>query len=389
MRLSRKIGINFLFAAISIENLMFLNVKIVGLDIVDIIAIFGFIFIFYSERNEDFFSIKISRYTLIMLLFCVFSTVISIIMGYSLRYILPDVRNFLFLVFTFNIFRSCETDLEYVFEIVPFYGIVNSLIFLGTSSFFTGSYSREIYTPLWTSLLTIACVLFNDKKRSNLFSYIIAFICAITVVISETRSYIIPLLIMLAIYMIFAASRRQYLRTVIIVILIVFGINYLQNGGFYETLVNRMSGSLDSDSTLWLRIENGIEMVKGMDIFDWIKGRGFGERFMVSAYDGSYYETSDLEMFFFNQLTEWGLIVFLYHYYNVFKEIKHNSIRNKPTWLLAGGISISIGGFISGFSGMIGSVFLAMLLGMFAHEDSIFGETRNEVDSFEADVEAE
>lgn len=367
MKLIRKIGINIIIAMLSIENIMFLNYKIAGLDIVDIGVIIGFIFVFYSSFIKNDRSVKCSKYIFTTVGFTLVELIFSMLKDYQFRYILPDIRNFLFMAFAYEIFRSNQTEVEYVLSIIPSWGLINSLVSLATFGFFTNNYSREIYTPLWISVFSIAYILFGSSQKNKAINYVIATINMITIILSQTRSYIIPVLIMFILYGIIAVKNQKFTQIILAGVIIGICILFLQNNGFYDMIIKRMTGSFNTESTVWLRFENSSNHIASMSLLDWIIGRGFGERFNVIQYDGTLRECSDLEMFVPNQLTEWGIIAFVLTYFVYIRNIVKSGLIRKSTALLMPCLVILIGGFVSGLVGMIGSVVLGIIIGMLSN----------------------
>ncbi len=367
MKLSRTIGLNLIIAMLSIENILFLNYKIAGLDIVDIGVLVGFAVVFYSSYISPRRRLSCSLYVLAVVGFAVLECLFSFAKGHQLRYILPDVRDLLFMVFTYEIFKNEKTDVEYILSIVPVWSLINSLIALGSFGFFNNAYSREIYTPLWISVFSIGCILFKKEQNNGIVRYCIAVINLITIVLSQTRSYIIPVLIMFVLYGVFAIKDGKKFQVILVAAVIFVCILFLKQNGYYEMIVNRMTGSFGTESTMWLRFENSINRIKSMNLLDWIVGKGFGERFYVIQYDRTLRECSDLEMFIPNQLVKWGSIFFASIYSIFIMNIIRSGLKQKPKALLVSAAVILVGGFISGLTGMIGSVILGIIFGMLAN----------------------
>lgn len=367
MKLSKKIGVNLIIAMLSIENILFLNYKIGGFDIVDIGVIIGFIFCLYSLFAINGRKIMCPKYLIYIVLVASMEFLISIFKGYNLRYILPDIRNFLFMFFAYEIFRDENTEIKYILSVIPVWGLVNSIISLASLGVFVNNYAREIYTPLWISVFSIGCILLDNTGKSSVLKYLIAALNAIAIFLSQTRSYIIPVIIIFILCGINAIKKHNYKQFILAIAVSTILYLYISDNGYYDLLFKRLSGSLGEESTMWLRFENSINHIKSMGLLDWLLGRGFGERFNVIQYDGTLRNCSDLEMFLPNQLTECGIVVFIFTYGMFIKNMLISKVLRKPLALLVPFVAILIGGFISGLVGMIGSVVLGVLFGMMSN----------------------
>ena len=358
-----RIGIICILFSLSVENRSLLNYTFAGIGPVDIGIMFGLLFMMLGTQKINRGIHRVSKYTFVMVSGLVITTLYSLLQGYKINYMLADIRNFVFLLAAYILFKDAENVVDYIAEIIPIFGLLNCLVFLSQASFFTGHYVREIYTPLWIAILTVGCCLFRNEN-ANLYRYAVAFISVITIIISETRSYIFPLAIMAVSYLIISVKRRQYVGIVSVLLISVLAFWYFSKAGMVEKIVNRINGSFDDSSTMWLRLENGIEQLRNMSGIEKIIGRGFGERFLVVQYDGSLRETSDLEMVLFNQIIEWGYPLVIFNLISWTKTVITGIRRNRNLPFIITGIGMMIGGFISGFVGAIGSVVLGMLVGI-------------------------
>lgn len=375
MKLSRKIGVNIIIAMLSIENILFLNYKIAGFDIVDIGVIIGFILCFYSSFIINGKKILCHKYLIYIVAFASVEFCISVIKGYQFRYIFPDLRNFLFMFFTYEIFRDEKTEVDYIISVIPLWGLVNSIVSLASLGVFANNYVREIYTPLWISVFSVGCIMLDKTGKSSVLKYLIAALNVIAIFLSQTRSYIFPVVIIFALCGINAVKRHNIKQLILAIVVVLILYSYIYNNGYYDLLFKRISGSLSEESTMWLRFENSINHIKSMGLLDWLLGRGFGERFNVVQYDGSLRNCSDLEMFLPNQLIESGIVIFIFTYGLFIKNIFTSGVSKKPPALLASFVSILIGGFISGLVGMIGSVVLGVLFGMMSNNTGILKDS--------------
>lgn len=365
MRLSRKIGLCLLLAMPSLSASGIFNIRIGGLiDFTDMCVFVSLLFFAYSAGAEK---PKLSRYTFFVVFFLVLSFVYSISRDYQFRYILPDIRNTIYMVLAFNIFRSKQTDLSFIIDKLPIFGLINSIIILLNTGFFAGDFSRDIFSSLWYPILGIACVLFEKEKRNTLIKYISLVFGMIAVLISQTRSLIIPLIAMLMIYAVIAIKERNPLKTLIVVALVGICIFVLTNQGYMNMLLQRLEGTLDEESTMWLRFDNAKAHIRKMTFREKLIGEGFGKRFFVVEYDGDLRETLDLEMFFFNQLSEWGIIALCANYFYYIRTMIKNKITRKPLSILVGSVVVLIGGFVSGLVGSAASIVLGMVFGMLSN----------------------
>lgn len=319
---------------------------------------------------------KVQKYTFIMLSGGAIVLAFSIIEGYQFNYMIADVRNYIFLVAAYILFRDTDGAKEYVQRVVPWFALINCLVFLSQANFFAGSFVREIYTPLWVSVLAVGCILLSPPPIT-LIKYGIVLISVISIIISETRSYIFPVVIIAVCYL-FVAIREKRFGSVIAVLSVgVLVYFYLKNWGMIEKIIKRMNGSFAGESTMWLRFENAFIQLKKMSFRQWITGRGFGERILVIQYDGSLRETSDLEMVCFNQIIEFGLPLFMYNLlYSVVNAYKGFRASHSYGFFIST-LGIMLGGFVSGLAGSWGAVIIGMLMGMLGHESKRSSRNKN------------
>ena len=366
-----RIGVSLILLALSIDNKFFLAYSFWGIGIVDVCLLFGLLFLFIGNNKiRENGQLVVSHYFFIMSLGGVFVLFFSLIKQYELFYLIADVRNYIFLVASYVLFRKANGAKEYVAKVIPWFSLLNCIVFLGVSNYLTGQYQREIYTPLWISVIAIGCILLNENSI-NPVRYFVAVIAIITILISQTRSYIFPIIIILACYTFRAVNRGKSKSIILVFIVCLSAYFYFSTHGLMDMISYRMIGSFDKASTLWLRFENSIQQLQNMDFLEWIWGRGFGDRFYVIQYDLSFRETSDLEMLFFNQIIEFGLPLFLYNtFYFFINGYKGYLVSRNYTFMIIT-IAVVIGGCVSGLVGANGSIIYGMLLGMIGHESSL------------------
>ena len=373
---TNKIGIFLILLSLSVENKTFLNFTFAGIGPGDIGVLCGLACLFWGNHKFSYNMNKVQKYTFIMLSGGAIVLAFSIIEGYQFNYMVADVRNYIFLVAAYILFRDTDGAKEYVQRVIPWLALVNCLVFLSQANYFVGSFVREIYTPLWVSVLAVGCILLG-KTPITPIKYAIVLISIISIIISETRSYIFPVVIITVCYL-FIAVREKRLGSVIAVLsVVVLAYWYFKNLGMIEKISKRMNGSFGAESTMWLRFENAFIQLKKMNFRQWITGRGFGERILVFQYDGSLRETSDLEMVCFNQIIEFGLPLFIYNFfYSVVNAYKGFRVSRSYVFLIST-LGIMMGGFVSGLAGSWGSIIVGMLMGMLGHESKRLFRNRN------------
>lgn len=373
---TNKIGIFLILLSLSVENKTFLNYTFAGIGPGDIGVLCGLACLFWGNHKLSYKMNKVQKYTFIMLSGGAIVLAFSIIEGYQFNYMIADVRNYIFLVAAYILFRDTDGAKEYVQRVVPWFALINCLVFLSQANFFAGSFVREIYTPLWVSVLAVGCILLSPPPIT-LIKYGIVLISVISIIISETRSYIFPVVIIAVCYL-FVAIREKRFGSVIAVLSVgVLVYFYLKNWGMIEKIIKRMNGSFAGESTMWLRFENAFIQLKKMSFRQWITGRGFGERILVIQYDGSLRETSDLEMVCFNQIIEFGLPLFMYNVlYSVVNAYKGFRASHSYGFFIST-LGIMLGGFVSGLAGSWGAVIIGMLMGMLGHESKRSSRNKN------------
>lgn len=373
---TNKIGIFLILLSLSVENKTFLNYTFAGIGPGDIGVLCGLACLFWGNHKFSYNMNKVQKYTFIMLSGGAIVLAFSIIEGYQFNYMVADVRNYIFLVAAYILFGDTDGAKEYVQRVIPWLALVNCLVFLSQANYFVGSFVREIYTPLWVSVLAVGCILLG-KTPITPIKYAIVLISIISIIISETRSYIFPVVIITVCYL-FIAVREKRLGSVIAVLsVVVLAYWYFKNLGMIEKISKRMNGSFGAESTMWLRFENAFIQLKKMNFRQWITGRGFGERILVFQYDGSLRETSDLEMVCFNQIIEFGLPLFIYNFfYSVVNAYKGFRVSRSYVFLIST-LGIMMGGFVSGLAGSWGSIIVGMLMGMLGHESKRSFRNRN------------
>lgn len=373
---TNKIGIFLILLSLSVENKTFLNYTFAGIGPGDIGVLCGLACLFWGNHKFSYNMNKVQKYTFVMLSGGAIILAFSIIEGYQFNYMVADVRNYIFLVAAYILFGDTDGAKEYVQRVIPWLALVNCLVFLSQANYFVGSFVREIYTPLWVSVLAVGCILLG-KTPITPIKYAIVLISIISIIISETRSYIFPVVIITVCYL-FIAVREKRLGSVIAVLsVVVLAYWYFKNLGMIEKISKRMNGSFGAESTMWLRFENAFIQLKKMNFRQWITGRGFGERILVFQYDGSLRETSDLEMVCFNQIIEFGLPLFIYNFfYSVVNAYKGFRVSRSYVFLIST-LGIMMGGFVSGLAGSWGSIIVGMLMGMLGHESKRSSRNRN------------
>ena len=373
---TNKIGIFLILLSLSVENKTFLNYTFAGIGPGDIGVLCGLACLFWGNHKFSYNMNKVQKYTFVMLSGGAIVLAFSIIEGYQFNYMVADVRNYIFLVAAYILFGDTDGAKEYVQRVIPWLALVNCLVFLSQANYFVGSFVREIYTPLWVSVLAVGCILLG-KTPITPIKYAIVLISIISIIISETRSYIFPVVIITVCYL-FIAVREKRLGSVIAVLsVVVLAYWYFKNLGMIEKISKRMNGSFGAESTMWLRFENAFIQLKKMNFRQWITGRGFGERILVFQYDGSLRETSDLEMVCFNQIIEFGLPLFIYNFfYSVVNAYKGFRVSRSYVFLIST-LGIMMGGFVSGLAGSWGSIIVGMLMGMLGHESKRSFRNRN------------
>ena len=373
---TNKIGIFLILLSLSVENKTFLNYTFAGIGPGDIGVLCGLACLFWGNHKFSYNMNKVQKYTFTMLSGGAIVLAFSIIEGYQFNYMVADVRNYIFLVAAYILFGDTDGAKEYVQRVIPWLALVNCLVFLSQANYFVGSFVREIYTPLWVSVLAVGCILLG-KTPITPIKYAIVLISIISIIISETRSYIFPVVIITVCYL-FIAVREKRLGSVIAVLsVVVLAYWYFKNLGMIEKISKRMNGSFGAESTMWLRFENAFIQIKKMNFRQWITGRGFGERILVFQYDGSLRETSDLEMVCFNQIIEFGLPLFIYNFfYSVVNAYKGFRVSRSYVFLIST-LGIMMGGFVSGLAGSWGSIIVGMLMGMLGHESKRSFRNRN------------
>lgn len=364
-------AINIILLVLAMESEFLLDYKVMGIDLSDIGIISSLCLFSFALISDGNF--VLSKFSFGFVLYSIIVFLLSIYRGYDVRYVLADFRNFLFFIFSYSLFRNKLVLPHYVLKVAPFWGLVNSLVFLVNLGILSGNYGRELSTSLWISLFAINAILYYDyrlisekkKKLIKVFNLISLIVGIITILLSQTRTYIIPLIVMMLIYLLISIKKKS-LKSIFVLLLFFIPVFYIAVNipieDFIDILLIRMGGILSNESTLMLRINNSLEQLSNMDFIDLILGRGFGERIYVVTYNGLTRPTSDLEMLIPNQILELGIIAVTALYISLMYNLKATNQFNRQ--LKIAFFSMFLGGIISGFVGMIGSIVFGFIIGL-------------------------
>lgn len=364
--------------AIAIQNSFLLAYKIAGLEITDILVIFSIGCILVFHKNEY----PTRRYTVLFLMYIIFLSLYGWICGSSLYNVIRDIRNYVFLIFSYVIFSQIGTSWHTVEPIFIYSGLINSIVYIFASSFFS---IRDVSTILLVSVVSCTMIMLS-RSPQPLHYYFIAALNIVVIFASQTRTLIIPVLVCLALIILRNLSQLRVGKILLIVFSSLIVLYILQYFGLLEYVIERFQRDniVGETSTLTLRIESALLNFKKMSFFDWLFGVGFGKE--IQYYHNFWGSdmmaiSTNLEMFVPNYIMKLGLVGFgvmtVWVVCRICISFKVNYSHYKKNTLLVV-ICVFSGGFISGLCGPEASIILGTLFGLSCN-NNIYSENECEL----------
>lgn len=366
--------------AIAIQNSSLLAYKIAGLELTDILIIASIV-CFFSLHKADYPS---RRYEVIFIAYILVLSLYGWFMGSTIFNIVRDIRNYMFMLFSYMIFSQINVSWSKVGPLFVYSGLINSIVYIFVSEFFS---IRDVSTILLVSVVSSTYVLLTAGSQPFHY-YFIAALNIVVIFASQTRTLIIPVLACVAIIIARNLSHMKIGKIVLIgfgTALMLYVLNYF---GLLESVISRFQkdNMVGETSTLTLRINSVVLNFNKMSIFEWLFGVGFGKeiQYYHNFWEADMLATStNLEMFVPNNIMKLGLfgfgIMVVWISYKVWFSIKCNYSTERKKILLVI-ICVFTGGFISGLCGPEASIILGTLLGL-ASNNNIYQE---ECDALEA-----
>lgn len=350
-----------LYILLSIQNSFFDDMfSIFGMDLFSlllsvILIIYFFLLLIKKEIKIDYF-----------LLFFFILTIYKLLLGFiiikNIGSILIDLRPTIYLFMTYFIFKNIKSDINMLINVIKIGGLANSIIFLYFMNNLINDYgigARNVSINLYISLLSLSIILlFKNKKTNTIIDFFIVFINILSILLSQQRTVIIPLSIIIGIFII--KNIKISLKSLMLIIFIVIGITtifrIMDNIGILDLVKNRFSPDLFSgeNSTLTVRKITVVRALKENPWINYIFGCGFG------------YKYCDLEMLIPNYIIKYGVvssIVILWNIYLGFIKyyMRYNYFQKVLLHVL---LIILIGGIISGLGGVTGQMLLGFIFGI-------------------------
>ena len=367
---TQKTLIGIMWIAIAIQNSFFLNYKIAGLEISDIAILFGslaLIFLYpktYKIRNYAFWSIL---YLIILA---------SLSLGFaeaSVTNILRDFRNFIFLILSFMIFSQTKISSAYMKKLFVWGGVFNSVTYI---LFSDSVIDRNLSVVLWVSVISCMIIML-DKDRKPKYYYLIAIFNIVIVMLSQTRTLIIPILFVGLVLIGSYLKRLEVKKIVFATSAIIVMVYAMQQFGIYDMILRRFASEnmFGSYSTLNLRWDSIFLNFSDFSIFNWLFGTGFGKEIQYYRNfwgDDMIATGTDLEMFIPNYIMKIGLISFFAMLMFIASMLWRCNRKNKTDFhklMYIITVGVLSGGIISGLVGPEASVILGVLFGLASNKD--------------------
>lgn len=299
-------------------------------------------------------------------IFVLYYWIIGLINKNQLFNVLMDTRSIFYFFAAFNIFIFTSKQKSEKYVVVA--GFIQSLAFIYTilknSDIANAIFFRDASYNLFLSYLSFCIALIRNIKYKN----IVIFVNTLAILISQTRTVIIPLIVFSLVFGIYNLKKLN-IRKLLTVPLIIFVIFFfLKSTQFYEILINRFSPEnvTGEGNTLSLRIDSVFLNKDLIDFLVFITGKGMGTTFKYYPMYGVISEANELEMFLPNIFYKYGIVLVIYVIYILImpikKLLKKDNISNKL--FILSFYCMLIGGMISGLSGYQGFFYLGIYLGL-------------------------
>lgn len=351
----------FILSLASIQNRFFDDMfTFAGMDALSFLLTLILFFSFFRMLFKKKFIFDIDELILILYFFLVI--ILSILKYGFTSNVLVNLRTTIYFLFSFFIFKNIKINDFYIIKLFILSGFLNSLIYLffyfqniGTFGVGFRDVSINLYFSLFAVFLCLFCNIANEKKVLKLC---IIFLCSITIIISQQRTQIIPLILIFIIYIFsnIKLNLSNLFKLLIICLTIVITINVVKNIGIFDFLKKRfeINSIISSEDTLGFRIKTTYDYFSNYNFIKWIFGTG------INGDD-------ELEMLIPNYIYKYGLFgLFLIFYITLFTFIQ-NGIKFNNSYKRLFLISLfimSIGGLISGFGGANGQLFVSAIMGL-------------------------
>lgn len=337
---------------LSFDGELFNNIKILGLNINDIIIIF------FMLISISILILKGKNNILIIFLglYVVYLIFVGVDNGVNTFDILYSFRTFLYLWAGYLIFRNINIYYIELTKIFILSGVITSIITI----IFNGRSGGNLY------LILIALWLVSEKDIKNIYKFLILMLGIAAILLSTQRTIIIPLIIILMrfIKINFNKSIKNKLIVLPMLICIVF---YLENKYF---LISNLAIKFTPEklfgveSTLNFRI-NSIFM-NFNSIINLFCGHGLGAKVAYYSNVNTIAIGYDLEMLLPNYIHKYGIIGSFIMFIYFIKNIRLN--YDFKYEILKCLIVILIGGMISGLSLYSGQLILGILIGVLSNK---------------------
>ncbi|WP_225047587.1 hypothetical protein [Lacticaseibacillus kribbianus] len=323
--------------------------------------------------------VRLSRALALLILYLVFLVLWGVASANSLFRIFVDARPLLFLFSGYIVFQGLRVN-EHTFEMaLNLSGLICSVFYLVTyeqqSALFGIGY-RNVSFPLVFTLSAISITLLSQNIESQsaisrIFDWTVVFLGSTAIVISQQRTLVIPLVLCFVIFILknFKFNLRNIGRVLLLTLCAFAVYSVFQKIGVISILRNRfrVSSFFAQDSTLIVRGNTTSSTFQNLSFLSWTIGTPFGS-------------AADLEMWIPNLVAKYGIVGTLV----VFAAVGGKALRHVLTCLRSNFtelnsyffsfVVISIGGFISGFGGNIGQLYIAMSMAMIVKSSDRYTE---------------
>lgn len=358
--------ITCIYILFSIQNRFFDDVfSLFNMDFISlllsIILILYFLYCIYIKR------IKVDKIFILFTLLIVYKLAIGIIEGNKISLIFIDIRTTVYFLCTYLIFRYNKLNEKYLISLIKFGGFINSGIFLYFMYKMINQYGigfRDVSFNLYISFFSLAIILLIDNKSLyNLMNVFIAIINIISIVLSQQRTLIIPLIVLIILFIKsnLKINLKSFILIISILIISYIAVRYIDKLGLLDVIKSRFSKELFSgeSSTLNIRTDTMKAAFLESNIRTFIFGCGFGDKY------------SELELLIPNYIIKYGFIgfIFVFVYFStcILNKIKFYSDFQK--YILRIYLVMSIGGIISGFGGAPGQMLNGVVLGILMNDN--------------------
>lgn len=352
-------------------NLTIINLGIIKLNIFDGGIAFAIIVLLFRFLYIKKVGVSIIEWALAFL-FIIF-LFIGIINGNSIDNIMYNARAFFYLIAGFFLLRTFRGNKDFYFKLLGISSLLCSIIYLYTyySTYIIYGAQRFVDFNFSIILLFIAfSIYYFREKEVSFFSVLTIILGSWAIISSQTRTFLVPLIILLSILVVYNLFTRKSSSIVkaVSIIFVFIAVYILLFTTIADDAINRLQGlSANQESTLDLRINSVIYNYETMSNAEKILGGGFGREVLYFANFG--YELEDaynLEMYVGEIILKYGFFGFII-LNTIFTYILFVKRKIAPKVLVSGIIIILLSLTISGLAGYTGFLFLGVTLGLISN----------------------